>query len=125
MKKLTFDVEKLTQDEQETKEEIFQLKNKTEAMIFFNANLEGLKTFGQGQNVVYENVLDNLGGCYNAKNGHFVPSLDGFYFFSVSCLSGHNKKYDLSLFHNQDRIFRVTFHLIFVTQSAHHEGVYL
>ena len=56
--------------------------------MYAHAESSGDVTFKGGDNVVFKQVVANLGNAFNTELGIFKAPVDGLYFFSVSLCTG-------------------------------------
>ena len=60
---------------------------------------------GQGQTVIYDKVISNLGKGYDVSTGIFRPSVAGWYVFSMTLMSSPGETQELDVVLNGVRLF--------------------
>ena len=61
--------------------------------FFATINVHSLNHLGLNQNIVFEDVVTNIGNAYNNHHGVFIAPVSGLYVFTTSLTSEHNMEY--------------------------------
>ncbi|KAK3601177.1 hypothetical protein CHS0354_004376 [Potamilus streckersoni] len=90
------------------KQEFSEMKAARASTVGFKARLsETLTVTHPDEKIVYNNVLTNVGECYNKTNGVFEAKVNGTYLFSVVACSASNHFIALNIVRNGDIIGNV------------------
>ncbi|XP_052815034.1 complement C1q tumor necrosis factor-related protein 3-like [Mya arenaria] len=104
-------VESLALDIQQLTERLERLENEKHSEsgpVAFTAYLStNMGTVSPHQHIIFDNVITNVGGSYNALQGHFTAPVRGVYVFHVmiTSLMGHSAS--VQLLHNGNWIGHV------------------
>ena len=61
--------------------------------FFATVKLMSLNHLGSHQNIVFEDVVTNIGNAYNNHHGVFIAPVSGLYLITTSVRSGSNMEY--------------------------------
>ncbi|XP_052811506.1 complement C1q-like protein 4 [Mya arenaria] len=79
-------------------------------LVAFFATIRTAQPYlGQGQTIVFDNVITNLGGGYH-QTGLFTAPYDGVYVFSVTLVTAFDQSSHASFFKNSEQITVMYFH---------------
>ena len=81
-----------------------QLRRCASTSVAFTAVLSKQVSVSSGQPVVWDKVLLNLGGAYNASNGAFTCAVGGVYALSIHVVGLSFEQACITLQHNTNRI---------------------
>ncbi|XP_052814708.1 complement C1q tumor necrosis factor-related protein 3-like [Mya arenaria] len=95
-------VDSLALDVQQLMERVERLENeRNTGAVAFTAYLSNtLATVGPHQHIVFDNVITNVGGGYNALQGHFTAPIRGVYVFHVVITDTPTHAASVQLLHN-------------------------
>ncbi|XP_044208506.1 uncharacterized protein LOC122982927 [Thunnus albacares] len=99
-------VEELEKQQEGQKEAVHELQNTNRVrQVAFSASLlasgEGNTDYGEQVQLIYENVISNIGNRYNPHTGYFTAAVRGVYYFRFTGYIAHsNTHLRMSLFKN-------------------------
>lgn len=99
-------IENIKQESHAMRTELAGLRRQVEMKVLFSAALTKAVTLATGQVLVFDKILMDVGGAYNNITGSFVCPEPGYYQFTLSALSVHNKHFSLTLYHNSRDVIR-------------------
>ncbi|XP_053381665.1 cerebellin-2-like [Mercenaria mercenaria] len=78
-------------------------------VVAFSATLDQLNVehIGVHQNIVFSDVITNIGNGYNNHHGLFVAPVSGLYMFSTTILSGQNADFAVAIEINGSDVVRM------------------
>ena len=101
-------VREMNREKQQMIQTISELQHKLDTKVFFSVALTQDATLPANSVLVFDKILQNIGGGYSASSGAFTCPVDGYYLFEMHALSEYNKLFSLELYHNGQGV--VKFH---------------
>ena len=99
-------VREMNREKQQMIQTISELQHKLDTKVFFSVALTQDVTLPARGVLVFDKILQNVGGGYSASSGAFTCPVDGYYLFEMHALSENNKEFALELFHNSQCVVR-------------------
>ena len=97
-------VKEQTQEVADLEQEVGELKQKQNTTVMFSAFLSHWLQISKGDQVVFNQVLTNIGQNYDPKTGVFTCTVPGYYVFDVHVKGDFNKFAIVDIRLNGDRL---------------------